>query len=271
MEKARVEGRHKQERMRQTLIVANWKMYKTLSEAEEFIRQFPDEVQRVSGVEIVICAPFVALANLSLLMEKTPLVLGAQNMHWEKEGAYTGEISPLMLREIGTKYVIIGHSERRIFFGETNEMVNKKVASALAFGLSPILCVGEDACQRNSGETENVIREQVLRALEGIDLESVNSARLVVAYEPVWAIGTGNPATGNDAASAAAFIRSLLKEGWGETSDKVRILYGGSVSPDNITEFTGRQEIDGALVGSSSLKESIFANLIKAVLEERRG
>ncbi len=259
--------------MRQPAIIANWKMYKTLSEAEEFVRRFPEELGDVNGIEMIVCAPFVALASLSRRIQRTPLVLGAQNMHWEKEGAYTGEISPLMLREVGVRYVIIGHSERRIHFGEDDHVVSKKVESAFAFGLSPILCVGESLEQRKAGQTESVLSMQVKKAVEGLSPHKIDMlSRLIVAYEPVWAIGTGQPAGGNDAVTAAGVIRSTLLEQWGqELPEKIRVLYGGSVNADNITEFTSRPSVDGALVGGSSLKESTFAELIKAVYQERRG
>ncbi|RJX29460.1 MAG: triose-phosphate isomerase [Dethiobacter sp.] len=256
--------------MRQTLIVANWKMYKTLAEAEEFMERFTGEIAGVSGIETVICAPFISLARLSVLMERTTLLLGAQNMHWQKEGAFTGEISPLMLRDLGIKYVIIGHSERRLHFNESNLLIKRKVASAFNFGLIPILCVGENWEQHSSQETEKVIKEQLFSALEGFTLENEFMTKMVLAYEPVWAIGTGTAARGEEANAVAGFMRSLLQEKWGGISEKVRILYGGSVNADNITEFTGKEDLDGALVGGSSLNVETFAGLLKAVFNERR-
>lgn len=194
-------------------------------------------------------------------------------MHWEKEGAYTGEISPLMLREVGVRYVIIGHSERRTHFGEDDEIVSKKIKSAFAFGLSPILCVGESLEQRKAGQTESVLSMQVKKAVEGLNPQNNDMpGRLIVAYEPVWAIGTGRPAGGDDAVTAAGVIRATLLAQWGQdVPEKVRVLYGGSVNADNITDFTSRPSVDGALVGGSSLKASSFAELIKAVYQERRG
>jgi triosephosphate isomerase (TIM) len=256
--------------MRQKIVVANWKMYKTIAEAEDFMIRFPGEVSEVRDIEIVICPPFMSLPRLSVLMKGTSLILGAQNMYWQKEGAFTGEISPLMLREAGVKYVIIGHSERRKYFYENDLCIKRKIAASFAYGLNPILCVGENFEQRSSNETEKIIREQVFSALEGFNLEEHQLPKMVVAYEPVWAIGTGTPAGGDDAEAIAVYIRSLLREKWGEVSDRIRILYGGSVKPENITEFTGKENIDGALVGNSSLKENIFADLIKAVFRERR-
>lgn len=254
--------------MRQPLIAANWKMYKTLEEARDFVRRFPEEISRVSGVESVICAPFIALADLSRLIEQTPVVLGAQNMYCEREGPFTGEISPLMLREVGVRYVILGHSERRHLFGEDDELVGKKVASALEFGLTPILCVGENLQQKEAGQTEAVLQRQLLAGLGRLE---EGPPRLVIAYEPVWAIGTGKAASAEDAASAAAFVRSLLREKWGEAEEKIRLLYGGSVKGDNIGDFTSCEHIDGALVGGSSLKEKEFAAIVRSVYEERRG
>lgn len=256
--------------MRQKIVVANWKMYKTITEAEDFMKNFPGEVSGVSGIEIVICPPFISLSGLSVLMKRTSIILGAQNMYWQKEGAFTGEISPLMLREIGVKYVIIGHSERRKYFFENDLSIKRKIDAAFDYGLHPILCVGENFEQRSSNETEKIIREQIFSALEGLHVEEDKLQKIVVAYEPVWAIGTGTPAGGDDAEAIARYIRLLLREKYGEVSSRIRILYGGSVNPENITEFTGKEDIDGALVGNSSLKENIFADLIKAVFRERR-
>lgn len=259
--------------MRQPAIIANWKMYKTLTEAEEFLQRFPEALGHVSGIEMIICAPFVALASLSRQMEGTSLILGAQNMHWEKEGPFTGEISPLMLREVGVRYVILGHSERRKHFGEDDEIVNKKIKSAFSFGLSPILCVGESLEQRERGQTEAVLAQQVRKALHGLHpREEEMLSRLIVAYEPVWAIGTGKPAGGEDAERAAEVIRTALQDQVGrELPEKIRVLYGGSVNEENVTDFTTRPAIDGALVGGSSLKEQSFARMIQAVYHERRG
>lgn len=256
--------------MRQTLIVANWKMYKTLSEAEEFVERFPSEIADIPGMETVICAPYISLARLSVLTEKTTILLGAQNMHWQKEGAFTGEISPLMLRDLGIKYVIIGHSERRRHFSEDNAMIQKKIAAAFDYGLAPILCVGENQAQRSAGDTEKVVATQVRSALEGLAVENDLLAKMVLAYEPVWAIGSGRPASGDEANFVAGFMRSLLQEKWNDAAKNVRILYGGSVNPENITEFTGKAEIDGALVGGSSLNVKNFAELLRVVYNERR-
>lgn len=252
------------------MVIANWKMYKTLSEALEFLTHFPGEVENIGEVEVVICPPFISLADFSRFMKNTSLILGAQNMHWEKEGAYTGEISPLMLHELGVKYVIIGHSERRNFFGESDRVVRKKVEAAFAYGLSPILCIGENWDQFNSGETQKVLKEQLLLALENLNPSQDLMSSLVVAYEPVWAIGTGTPATGRTASEVAGYIRGLLKELWSEAAEKIRILYGGSVNPGNILEFTEKPDIDGALIGGSSLKEKLLGEMVRAVSSERR-
>lgn len=257
---------------RKNIIIANWKMYKTNSEAESFVKRFNEEIEEVKGIDIVICPSFIALPALSKIMEPTYLSLGAQNMHWEKEGAYTGEVSPLMLREIGVKYVILGHSERRSYFGEGEEYISKKVAAAAEFGLIPIVCVGENYEQRSAGQTEEVIKRQLSPVLERLNETKDFLKKIVLAYEPVWAIGTGVSAYGEDADDAAGLIRGLVREKWGEeVSQGIRIVYGGSVKPENILSFTSKPHIDGALVGGSSLKEKMFGDIIRAVLEERRG
>ncbi len=251
--------------VRQSMVIANWKMYKTAAEAEMFVERVKEEVKAVKEVEMVICPPFIALESLSRLMGDSNLLLGAQNMHWEKEGAYTGEISPLMLKESGVKYAIIGHSERRRYFGENDAIVAQKFSAALSFGLIPVLCVGENQQQRSAGETEKVVQEQLLTALKEVDENRDILGKMVLAYEPVWAIGSGTAAYPEDAASVATFIRSLLQERLGDLSQQVRILYGGSVKPENIRDFTSRENIDGALVGGSSLKETVFVQLVQAV------
>ncbi|MGI5875893.1 MAG: triose-phosphate isomerase [Dethiobacteria bacterium] len=259
--------------MRQPMMIANWKMNKSLLEAKKFVEQLSAMLEeklpgRIDS-DLVICAPFTALSALSKMMAGTPLSLGAQNMHWEKEGAFTGEISPLMLKELGVRYVIIGHSERRTLFNENNQVVCKKIASAFAHGLLPILCIGENLEQRRAEKTEALLKEQLYGALEGLKLEGNIMQKLVIAYEPVWAIGTGTPAEAEDARSAATYIRAVLNALWGEPSQKIRILYGGSVNPENITSFIKLQEIDGALVGGSSLKVTDFFALVNAVIFER--
>ena len=255
--------------MRKKMVVANWKMYKTLAETEKFMQHFPAEIAAQQQVEMVICPPFTALARLAVLLKKTALQPGAQNMHFAGEGAYTGEISPVMLRELGVQYVLIGHSERRRHFGEAETLLSKKVAAALEHGLRPVLCVGENEAQRRAGETEKIIEKQLWGGLGNLELNEELGANMVLAYEPVWAIGTGAPARGEDAAAVAGLIRSLLQVKGRGMADTVRVLYGGSVQPENIVDFTAQKGVDGALVGGSSLEAASFAALVEAVLKER--
>ncbi|WP_347490186.1 triose-phosphate isomerase [Desulfoscipio sp. XC116] len=249
--------------MRVPIIAGNWKMYKTVGEAVNFVRELAGRVAGVSGVETVVCPPFTALAAVAAELSKqgAGIVSGAQNMYWENEGAYTGEIAPGMLKEVGCRYVILGHSERRRYFGETDAAVNKKVHAALAHDLIPIVCVGERLEERESGTTEDVVRGQVEGALAG--LTARQAAGLVVAYEPVWAIGTGRTASATDAQQVNGFIRKLLVDLFGETAaGAVRIQYGGSVKPGNTAELMAQPDIDGALVGGAGLKADSFAGII---------
>ncbi|TYT22463.1 triose-phosphate isomerase [Dictyoglomus thermophilum] len=249
--------------MRRKIIAANWKMYKTCAETESFIKEFIELSKGYEEKEIVICPPFTSLYVASKLLKDTAIKLGAQNMFWEKEGAYTGEISPIMLKDLNCTYVIIGHSERRNYFSETNEMINKKIKSAFSYGLIPIFCVGEKWEERERGKTEEVITKQVKEGLEGLEKENVE--KIVIAYEPVWAIGTGHYAKGEDANEVASLIRRIISEMYdAEVSQKVRIQYGGSVNPQNITEFLSQSEIDGALVGGASLKPQSFWDIVKS-------
>ena len=250
---------------RKYIIAGNWKMYKTVSEAVSFV----EELKRAedadgNAVEIVLCPPFTALYPLAQALKGASIGLGAQNMHWEAEGAFTGEISPKMLKEAGCSHVIIGHSERRQFFGETDEKVNNKVKAALAVGLAPILCVGELLTEREAGLTEKVIKTQTEAGLAGLTGEQVSG--LVIAYEPVWAIGTGRTASDDDAQQVNAYIRGLVGSLYGKTiADQVRIQYGGSVKPDNAAGLLGMPDIDGALVGGASLDVKNFCGIIKAI------
>lgn len=246
---------------RQKFIAGNWKMYKTTAEAVAFAQAF-------SGIygggphEVAVCAPYTQLAALKDAFAGTSVKVGAQNMHFENEGAYTGEISPVMLTEIGVDYVVIGHSERRQYFAETDETVNKKLKAAFAHGVAPIVCVGEVLEQRDAGNHFDVVKTQTEGALYG--LPAADAARLVIAYEPVWAIGTGRTATGDQAEEMCAFIRGVVRALYDEAAaDSVRIQYGGSVKPANATEILTKDNIDGALVGGASLVPEDF----KAIVE----
>jgi triosephosphate isomerase len=242
------------------IIAGNWKMHKTHEEAKEFARAIKGMLE-ADDVESVICAPFTALAALQEELQGTSIQLGAQNMHWESKGAYTGEISASMLRALGVNYVIIGHSERRMYFAETDETVNKKVKAAFASGLTPIVCVGENLAQRERGETKSLVRSQVLAAVAGCTPEEVS--RIVIAYEPIWAIGTGKSSSAAEAGDVITEIRNVLAEVYTtEVADQVRIQYGGSVTPANIGSFMEQKDIDGALVGGASLTADSFFQLV---------
>ena len=247
---------------RTPLIAGNWKMHKTLSEAEETARQLSELVAGVADREIMIAPPFTALAALSGILRYSNILVGAQNLYWETEGAYTGEISPVMLLSAGCTHVIIGHSERRQLFGETDETVNRRLRAALENRLVPLFCVGETEQERESNETFSVLDKQVTKGLEGFS--SGDLATLVIAYEPVWAIGTGKTATSDQAQEVHQFLRSLIEKRFGNALAKsVRILYGGSVKPANISELMGMMDIDGALVGGASLSAETFSQIVK--------
>jgi triosephosphate isomerase len=249
--------------MRIPFIAGNWKMNTTVTEAEKLILEMLDKLDRIEGVEKVVCPPFVSLVAISMMLQGSSIKIGAQNMYFETEGAYTGEISPLMLREL-CEFVILGHSERRWYFGETDEVVNKKVKAALANKLKPILCVGERLAENEAGKTEDVVNRQVTAALNGIEPVS----NLVIAYEPVWAIGTGKAASGEQASATIQFIRGVLAKLWNKSiAQDLRILYGGSVTSVNIAEFISHPEIDGALVGGASLKAEEFVNIVEKSAE----
>ena len=245
--------------MRKSIIAGNWKMNKTIAESLSFINDVKDRVKN-ENVDVVICAPFIALKDLVEATKGTNIKIGAQNMHFEESGAYTGEVSAAMLNEIGVDYVIIGHSERRQYFNETNEAVNKKVLKALKEGLLPIVCCGETLEQREAGDTKEHCKEQIQKALKNVpkcDLE-----KIVIAYEPIWAIGTGKTATSEDANDVISYIRNVVRELYGNLADNVRIQYGGSVKPSNISEIMAKSDIDGALVGGASLASEDYVNLI---------
>ena len=251
---------------RKPVIAGNWKMYKTAAEALALVNALKREVETVKDVEIVVCPPFTALYAVSVLSAAKDLgviQLGAQNVHWEKEGAFTGEIAAPMLKELGVRYAIVCHSERRQFFGETNEGVNKRAKAALANGIRPIVCVGETLQQREAGKTQDVVRDHVTGSLAGFTKADI--LETVIAYEPVWAIGTGKNATPAQAQEVHAFIRELLTGMFDvATAAKVRIQYGGSVKPANAGELLAQPDIDGALVGGASLDAAGFANIVKS-------
>ncbi len=249
--------------MRKKVIAGNWKMNMLPNEAIKFIEDFAPRVQNTSN-EIILCVPYTNLFYSLLTAQNTNIKIGAQNMHWEEKGAYTGEISGQMLKSIGVEYVIIGHSERRAYFAENDETVNKKIKSALQNGLKPIVCVGESLEQREAGNQEEIVKNQVKLALEGITNNSLE--QVIIAYEPIWAIGTGKTATSNDANEMIKTIRkevaSLYNE---ETAQKLIILYGGSVKSENSKELFSTSDIDGALVGGASLKPDEFAKICLSV------
>jgi len=250
---------------RKPLVAGNWKMNKTVKEARELIRGILPEVKDIEQVEIVVCPPFVCLEAAQQETEGTVIKVGAQNMHWEAKGAFTGEISAEMLVDL-CQYVIIGHSERRAMFGETNESVNKKIHAALKAGLKPIMCVGETLEENQAGQTASVVEGMVREGLK--DVDPAQAENLIIAYEPVWAIGTGLAATPEGANSVHRdVIRPALRELFGqEKGDALRILYGGSVTPANAAELFAQSDIDGGLIGGASLKVDSFSAIIKAAL-----
>ena len=248
--------------MRRPIIAGNWKMNKTVPEALELVNGIKNVLRDIKEVEIVVCPPATALIEVAGVVQGSNIGLGAQNVYWEESGAYTGEISCLMLKEIGCRYVIIGHSERRKYFGETNDSVNKKVKTVLKYNLTPIVCVGERLEQREANQTFEVVKDHVQGALQGFSAEEVK--RMIVAYEPVWAIGTGKTATPQQAQEVHAFIRKLLQELYSqEVADLVRIQYGGSIKPDNITDLMAQADVDGGLVGGASLNLDSFVEIIQ--------
>jgi triosephosphate isomerase (TIM) len=252
--------------MRIPFVAGNWKMNTTASEAERLVLEMLERLDSIEGVDKVLCPPFVSLVGVGMMLQGSSVKLGAQNMYFETKGAYTGEVSPLMVREL-CQFVILGHSERRWYFGETDQIVNKKVNAALANGLKPILCVGERLEENEAGKTEEVVSRQVSAALSGVE-----AARdLVIAYEPVWAIGTGKAASGRQAAATIRLIRASVAKLWNKNvAQDLRILYGGSVTGANIGEFISHVEIDGALVGGASLKAEEFVNIVEKTAEVKR-
>ena len=250
--------------MRKPIIAGNWKMYKTRDEVLSFVYAVNEKMPSTDLVDSVVCAPALYLRDL-VKRQGSNLKIGAQNMHFAEEGAYTGEVAPKMLVDTGVKYVIIGHSERRAMFNETDESVNKKLHAAFNHSLTPILCVGEMLEHRESGQTESVIKEQIVKDLEGLTSEQVTE--LVIAYEPIWAIGTGKTATPEVADETCGFIRETVKELYGESvSEAIRIQYGGSVKVNNIKELMAKPNIDGALIGGASLEADNFIYFVEAAL-----
>ncbi|MGH2991020.1 MAG: triose-phosphate isomerase [Solirubrobacterales bacterium] len=247
---------------RTPVLAANWKMHKTIADAEAFLTDFLHRVEGERGAEIVICPPYLALETVVELCSQANVKVAAQNMHEEPEGAFTGEVAAPMLAEVGVDGVVLGHSERRTYFGETDEALARKVPAALDGGLEPILCVGETESQRDADATEDVLRRQLEADLAEISDERL--AEVVIAYEPVWAIGTGRTATPDQAEDAIGFLRSLIASRSAEAGEETRILYGGSVKADNAVELLGRTEIDGALVGGASLDPEEFARIVAA-------
>ncbi|TGB02291.1 triose-phosphate isomerase [Halobacillus salinus] len=249
--------------MRKQVIAGNWKMNKNHREAEDFIQTAKNEVPSSDQVESVICAPFPFLQKLVEETKGTSLKIGAQNMHFEESGAFTGEVSPVMLKELGVEYVVLGHSERREIFKETDEEVNKKVHAAFKHGLTPIVCVGESLEQREANETMTVVENQVKKAFEGLTDEQ--SQQVIIAYEPIWAIGTGRTATAEQANEVCSHIRKAVADFVSAgVAEAVRIQYGGSVKPANVEEIVGQSDIDGALVGGASLEADSFLKLVEA-------
>jgi triosephosphate isomerase len=247
--------------MRIPCIAGNWKMFKTVHDAVVYAKEFRGMVKDVTGVDIVIAPPFLAVHAVAEAVRNSPVAVAAQNLSWEKEGAFTGEVSAPMIREAGAEYVIVGHSERRQYFGETDESVNRKAVAALAADLVPIVCIGETLAEREGNQTLDVLDRQIKLGLDRLTGEQI--AGLVIAYEPVWAIGTGRTATSQQAQEAHEHIRRRLRAWFGgDAADACRVVYGGSVKPDNIAELVAQPDVDGALVGGASLTPRSFADIV---------
>ena len=247
--------------MRKPVIAGNWKMYKTIAEAVDFVTKLKPLVADASHCEVVVSPPFTALRAVAMAVKGSNIAVAAQNVHWDKEGAHTGDIAPGMLVEAGCTHVIIGHSERRQNCGETDDQVNRKVKASLAAGLVPIVCVGETLAEREAGKTQEVLERQFRGGFAGLTPQDFS--RIIVAYEPVWAIGTGRTATPEMAVESHRFLRGLVRQQFGEGgASALRILYGGSVKPDNVGGLMAQEEIDGALVGGASLKVDSFLALV---------
>jgi triosephosphate isomerase (TIM) len=247
--------------MRTPFIAGNWKMNKGIDEARELVSALVPLLKDTGATEVAVCPPFLALANIKSMLLGTSIKLGAQNMHDQDKGAFTGEVAPTMLSG-WVDYVILGHSERRQIFAESDAFINRKVLSALKHGLVPILCVGETLAENEAGDTEAVLERQIRDGVAGV--LSTDAGRIVIAYEPIWAIGTGRAATAADAQSRCAFVREQLRRAFGSTADAIRVQYGGSVAPANAAEILSQPDIDGALVGGASLKAADFAAVVGA-------
>lgn len=250
---------------RRMLIAGNWKMHTTSGEGAVLVRDVAERLTYVHDVDIAVCPPFTGLKAISTMIEIDGLdiALGAQDVHWEPEGAFTGAIAPRMLVELGCRYVIVGHSERREYFGETNDTVNRKVRAVFAAGMVPIMCVGETLATRDALETDSFVRTQVMEGARGLDAEQ--AARLIVAYEPIWAIGTGRTPTPESANDVCRAIRATIGAMYGPpAATQMRVLYGGSVKPENAGMFFGEPDIDGALVGGAALNADSFADIVRA-------
>ncbi len=257
--------------MRKTIIAGNWKMYKTIGQGIELANGLKRELFELDdqSIDIVICPAYTALSEVSEVVAGSNIQLGAQDVFWKDEGAFTGEVSALMLKDAGAKFAIIGHSERRQYFGESNESVNKKIKAALKNGLMPIVCVGESLKEREANKTFQVLDDHVKNGLEGLAEEEI--LNIVIAYEPVWAIGTGKTATSAQAQEAQKYIRDLLIKMYNEDiASRIRIQYGGSVKPENITELMNQPDVDGALVGGASLTLESFAAIVKKASEVKK-
>ena len=247
--------------MRTPIIAGNWKMYKTVAEAVKYVKEFRGMVKDISNVEIVVAPAFTALHAAAEAARNSNVIIAAQDLYWEREGAFTGEISAPMIREAGAEYVIVGHSERRTLFGETDNTVNQKTVAAFAAGLTPIVCIGETLDQRDRNETMDVLDRQITKGLEGLTGEQLG--QLVIAYEPVWAIGTGRTATPQQAGEAHSHIRQRLRQWFGvEAAERCHVIYGGSVKPENAKDLVGQADVDGALVGGASLDLKAFFDIV---------
>jgi len=250
--------------MRIPVIAGNWKMNKNIVESVSLVKELKDFVRGIKGVDIVVCPSFTSLWVTKEIINGTNIHLGAQSMYWETKGAFTGETSPLMLKDVGCEYVVLGHSERRQYFKETSEEVARKTEVALSVNLIPIMCVGEKLEEKESGKTESIIKQEIKALFSKIDSTLV--ARIIIAYEPIWAIGTGRSSSSQDANLIIKFIRELFSSEYGsKIAERIRILYGGSVDPKNIKEFMNESDIDGALVGGASLHALSFSQIAKAV------